>query len=185
MNCSQNVSCHLFSLIQFGSSIDTKQVIAILYTRHQLLLKLTSTIDLNGLKRFAKWWSNYLILFFTRFFTFDCLKSMFVRTVRWWRFWTGLALFPNGAFGVCSDPCINLRNAYNYIVLKKKWKKNQINLKLTVKVFKNNWINIHQSTHLLFCYINRFIQYNPNCTFPASRMCRRSFICHVRISVWN
>lgn len=119
MNCSQNVSCHLFSLIQFGSQIDTKQVIAVLYTRHQLLLKLTSTIDLNGLKWFAKWWSNYLILFFT----FDCLKSMFVRTVRWWRFWTGLALFPNGAFGVCSDPCISLRNAYNYIFWKNKMKK--------------------------------------------------------------
>lgn len=71
---------------------------------------------------------------------------------------------------------------------KNKMKKKQyfqINLKLTIKVFKNNWIKHPSVTHLLFCYINRFIQYNPNCTFPASRMCCRSFICHVRISVWN
>lgn len=46
--------------------------------------------------------------------TFDCLKSMLVRTVRWCNGCNGLALLPNGAFGDCSEPCISLLNAYNW-----------------------------------------------------------------------
>lgn len=45
--------------------------------------------------------------------TFAFWKSIFVRTVRWWRGCNGRALFPSGALGVCSEPCINRLNAYN------------------------------------------------------------------------
>lgn len=39
------------------------------------------------------------------------LKSMFVRTGRWWSGWGGLKLFPSGAFGWSLSPCINCRSA--------------------------------------------------------------------------
>lgn len=39
------------------------------------------------------------------------LKSMFVRTGRWWSGCGGLKLFPSGAFGWSLSPCINCRNA--------------------------------------------------------------------------
>lgn len=105
--------------------------------------------------------------------TFDCLKSMFVLIVRWLSFCTGLALLPSGAFGICSEPCINLLNAYSC----KSHKFVKIYSLATKK--SEAW-----QTNLLFCYINRFVQNNPNGTFPASRMCCRPFISHVCISVW-
>ena len=42
------------------------------------------------------------------------LKSIFVRTVRWCRGCSGLALLPRGAFGIVSGPCISFRSAYNW-----------------------------------------------------------------------
>lgn len=82
-------------------------------------IKFVSVIDFqNVAKRSMKWiaLNEITICFFLlggNYPTFDCLKSIFVRTVRWWRFWTGLALFPNGAFGDSSGPCISLLSAYS------------------------------------------------------------------------
>ena len=45
--------------------------------------------------------------------TFAFWKSIFVLTVRWCKGCNGLALFPKGAFGDCSEPCIKRLNAYN------------------------------------------------------------------------
>lgn len=45
--------------------------------------------------------------------TSEFLKLIFVRIVLWWSGWTGRALFPRGAFGASSDPCINFLNEYN------------------------------------------------------------------------
>lgn len=45
--------------------------------------------------------------------------------------------------------------------------------------------NSSKQTHLLLCYVNRFVQYDPNGTFPATGMRSRSFICHIRIGVGN
>lgn len=45
--------------------------------------------------------------------TSEFLKLIFVRIVLWWSGWTGRALFPSGAFGASSDPCINFLNEYN------------------------------------------------------------------------
>lgn len=92
------------------------------------------------------------------------LKSMFVRTGRWWSGCGGLKLFPSGAFGWSLSPCINCRNARSCKGM--KWISSKSFLHLYIFIFSFTrmkspqyyWENVEIARRRLhgnwfFCYL--------------------------------
>lgn len=111
--------------------------------------------------------------------TFAFWKSIFVRTVRWWRGCNGRALFPSGALGVCSEPCINRLNAYNcehFPILNSIYgfttKLNVVELlsRYTHYQGSNGRLNRVLSNHLVYGF-----HYTTICPFSTSKVQRISF----------
>lgn len=64
-----------------------------------------------------------------------------------------------------------------------KWKNYYFSQRLEFEYGIQNWDWLGPN-YLLFCYVNRFIQYYPHGAFPAAGMCCRSFVCHKCIRIW-